>query len=347
MLAVTWARALIFLAVSAVASMALALAATGADSAAQKTTLTVYSGREEKFVKPLLDRFTRLTKIELKVRYGDSAELAATIGEEGKNSPADVFFSQDAGAIGAIAQEGRLKVLPAAILNRVPKRFRAAGKRWVGVSGRARVVAYNRDALKPSQLPQTIWGYTRPAWKGKIGLPPTNSSFQAFVTAMRLSAGNDRTRDWLTAIKANDAKFYARNSQVIAAVASREVEVGFVNHYYLYQLREEQPNAPVANYFLTNGDPGALVNVAGAGILTSSKRAKAAARLLAFLLSKEGQNYFANGPGRAEYPLVAGIKARAGLPPLSKIQGPRISFWRLGRELPSTLKLLNEVGYTR
>ena len=331
--------------------VALAAAAAvmtgGADAHGQATSLTVYSGRDERFVQPLFDRFKQLTGIELNVRYGDSAALAATLLEEGRNSPADVFFAQDAGALGAVASEGRLGVLPVSTLRRVPKRFRAPGKRWVGVSGRARVVAYNTDVVKAAELPKTIWGYTAPRWKGKVGLPPTNASFQAFVTAMRLRAGDDRTRDWLLALKANDLKLYTSNSRVLNAVASREIEVGFVNHYYLYQLKEQQPNAPVANLFLGARDPGALINVAGAGVVAGTTKTAAAQRFIDFLLSRESQRFFARSPGRAEYPLSGGVRPRPGLPPLTRIEGAKINLGSLGRQLPATLELLSDVGDTR
>jgi len=340
-------RILVLLCLVALATAAAAARALTAESAGEATTLTVYSGREEKFVQPLFDRFTQLTGIELRVRYGDSAELAATIAEEGGNSPADLFFSQDAGALGVLGAEGRLRVLPDRMLARVGRRFRAPGKRWVGTSGRARVVAYNTDALRRDELPRTIWGYTNPRFRGKIGLPPTNASFQAFVTAMRLTAGEDRTRDWLTAIRANQPKLYAKNSQILTALASREIEVGFVNHYYLYQLLEQQPDAPVRNQFFQGRYPGALVNVAGVGIVATTKQERAAQRLVDFLLGKEAQRYFAQGPGRAEYPLVPGIKPRVGLPGLRNIQGPNVSLGSLGRQLERTLQLLNEVGFTR
>jgi len=331
---------------TAFASLAAAVLAAGAAGRGEATTLTLYSGREEKLVKPLLDRFTQETGIRLAVRYGDSAELAATMLEEGKASPADVFFAQDAGALGAVAREGMLAKLPKSTLAKVPARFRSADGLWVGTSGRARVVVYNTDVLSEAGLPKTIWGFTHPRWKDKIGLPPTNASFQAFVTAMRLTVGEDRTRDWLIAIKAGGAKFYAKNLQVLQAVASREIEVGFVNHYYLYQLKAEQPNAPVANHFLAKGDPGALVNVAGVGIVTGTDRLSAAQRFVDFLLSKRSQRYFARGPGMAEYPLVRGVRPRPGLPPLGAVQGPNINLGRLGAELPETLRLLSEVGYT-
>jgi iron(III) transport system substrate-binding protein len=337
--------------VLAAALLGLASAAALAAPAGREqavTSLTIYSGRDERFVKPLYDRFMELTGIELRVRYGDSATLAATLLEEGSNSPADIFFAQDAGALGAVASEGRLLVLPESVLRKVPRRFRAPGKRWVGVTGRARVVAYNTDVLRAGQLPATIWGYTQSRWKDKVGLPPTNASFQAFVTAMRLRVGDDRTRDWLVALKGNGARFFPSNGRVLEAVASREIEVGLVNHYYLYQLKEQRPNAPVANYFLrSRRDPGALINVAGAGIVTSSEKRQAAVRFLNFLLSRGIQRFFAQTPGRAEYPLVRGVRARAGLPALAEIEGAKANLGALGRNLPRTLELLNEAGYTR
>ena len=338
---------------NAVALLVVALAAAAAATVAggtpeATTTLTVYSGRDERFVGPIYRRFTETTGIELRVRYGDSASLAATLLEEGSHSPADVFVSQDAGALGAVAGRGRLKVLPDSLLRRVPKRFRAPGKRWVGVSGRARVVVYNTNDLRPSQLPRTIWGYTHPRWRGKVGLPPTNASFQAFVSAMRIRAGDARTRDWLLALKANDVKFFSGNAQVVAAVARGEIQVGFVNHYYLSQLKEQQPSAAAANHFLRGkNDPGALVNVAGAGVVTGTEKTRAAHRFIAFLLGREAQRFFSRSPGRAEYPLAARVRPRVGLPRLSSIEGARVSLGRLGRELEPTLRLLNEVGYTR
>ncbi len=331
----------------AVAALVTTAFTTAAPAAPAATTLTVYSGRSEIFVKPVVERFIKETGIQVKVRYGDTAALAATILEEGKNSPADLFFAQEAGALGAVANEGLLTKLPAATLARVPARFRSPNGLWVGTSGRARVVAYSTAALTPDQLPSSIYGFTHPRWKGKIGLPPTNASFQAFVTAVRLVAGEDRARDWLVAIKANDAKFFPNNLSVLQAIARGEIQVGFVNHYYLTQLKAQQPDAPVANYFLGKGDPGALVNVAGVGILKSSGQPAAAQRFVDFLLSQWTQRNFARGPGNAEYPLIRGVRPRPGLPKLAEIAGPDINLGRMGRELGRTLELLSELGYTR
>jgi len=169
----------------------LAVAACGGDD---EETLTIYSGRSESLVQPILDQFADESGIKVRVRYGDTAELAATILEEGDNSPADVFFAQDAGALGALAEAGLLKTLPRTVLDLVPSEYRSRADLWVGISGRARVVAYNTDALSPSDLPDSIFGFTDPKWKGRIGWAPQNGSFQAFVTGLRVLEGDAAAR---------------------------------------------------------------------------------------------------------------------------------------------------------
>jgi iron(III) transport system substrate-binding protein len=321
-------------------------ATPGTPTAEADEPLTIYSGREEELVAPLFEMFEEQTGIDVEVRYGDSAELAATIAEEGENSPADVFFAQDPGSLGAVEGEELLVELPEELVDKVDERFRDPDGHWVGTSGRARVVVYNTEALSEGDLPDSIWEFTDPQWKGKIGLPPTNASFQAFVTAMRLTAGDDRAREWLEGIKANDPILYESNTPVVQATAAGEIEVGFVNHYYLYVVKEEQPDAPIANHYLAGDDPGALVSVAGAAVLESSDQSDAAQSFVDFLLSEEGQRFYAEAAEEAEYPLIEGIEPRAGLPALEELQGPALELDQLGPELERTLELLNEVGFT-
>jgi iron(III) transport system substrate-binding protein len=336
------------------AGLALAVAAgcgsddetAAAEATAGNGSLTIYSGREEELVGPLFELFEQETGVDVEVRYGDSAELAATIAEEGDNSPADIFFAQDPGSLGAVEQEGLLAELPGELLGRVDDRFRDPDGHWVGTSGRARVVVYNTDVLSEADLPDTIFAFTDPKWKGKIGLPPTNASFQAFVTAMRLTEGEERTREWLEGIRANEPKIYEKNTPVVEAAAAGEIDVGFVNHYYLYLVKEEQPDAPVANYYLGGDDPGALVSVAGVAILDDAEHGAEARRFVEFLLSEQGQRFYAAEAEEAEYPLVEGIAPREGLPPLESLQGPDLELDALGSELERTLELLNEVGFT-
>jgi iron(III) transport system substrate-binding protein len=320
-------------------------AAVGEPASGGGETIVVYSGREEEIVEPLFTQFEEQTGIRVEARYGDSAELAATLAEEGGGSPADVFFAQDAGSLGAVASEGLLARLPEETVGRVDPRFRDADRRWVGTSGRVRVIAYNTDAIAESELPASVLELTDPRYEGKIGLPPTNASFQAFVSALRITVGDDATRAWLDGIEANEPRIYEKNSQVLEALAVGEIELGLVNHYYLFLLRKEQPDAPVENHYLV-GDAGGLVNVAGVGILASSERAGIAQQFVDFLLSDEGQRFYTERAEEAEYPIVEGIPARAGLPPLGELQGPDVSLGELGELLPSTLEMISEAGLT-
>src|ERR671910_2677448 len=250
------------------------------DAAGGDDKLVVYSGREEELVEPLFERFEEETGVDVEVRYGDSAELAATIAEEGENSPADVFFAQDPGSLGAVGQEGLLAEVPDDLLERVDERYRDPEHRWVGTSGRVRVIAYNTNELSEDEVPDSVLDLTDPKWKGKIGFPPTNASFQAFVTTLRLSAGEEQARKWLEGIKTNDPKLYEKNTPTVEAVAAGEIQLGLVNHYYLYLVKEEQPDAPVENKYLPGDDPGALVSVAGAGVLAGADHEEAAQQLL-------------------------------------------------------------------
>lgn len=304
--------------------------------------ITVYSGRSSTLIEPIIEKFTEQTGIEVKARYGDSAELAATILEEGRNSPADVFWSQDAGALGALAAVEKLSPLPVNILEKVDSRFRSPEDLWVGTSGRARVVVYNTNAVDPAELPASILDFTDPKWKGRLGWAPTNGSFQAFVTAMREQLGEKKTRQWIKGIQANDPRVYPKNSAIVAAVGAGEVDAGFVNHYYLFRFLEDQGESfPARNFYNSKGDPGALVNVAGVALLKSSENRGEALKFINYLLSEEAQKFFASET--YEYPLIEGIPTNPLLKPLADIETPEIDLSELD-DLAGTLQLLQETG---
>ena len=330
------------IAVCAALVAVVALAGCGGDDASSGA-LTVYSGREEELVAPLFDRFTDETGIEVEVRYGESAELAATIAEEGENSPADVFFAQDPGSLGAV--DPQLAELSEEILERVDERFRAANGRWVGTSARTRVLVYNTERLAEDTLPGSVLELTEPEWKGRIGIAPTNASFQAFVTAMRLSLGDDETRAWLEGMKENGAKTYEKNTPIVEAVASGEIDAGLVNHYYLALVKEEQPDAPIANHLFRGDDPGSLVSVAGAGVLAGTDQSDDAEAFVEFLLSDEAQRFYVDEAEEAEYPVVDGVEPSEGLVPLDEIGGPDVELTAFGDELEATVELLRETGW--
>lgn len=308
-------------------------------------SVVVYSGRNEKLVGPLLDRFSSRSGLEVRVRYGDTAELAATILEEGRRSPADLFLAQDAGALGALSNEGRLVSLPDDLLEVVEPRFRSPQGLWVGITGRARVVAYHTDLVREEELPESVYGLAEPCWRERLGWVPTNGSFQAFVTALRLLKGDEAAQRWLEGVQANRPRVYASNLAALRAVAAGEVAAVLVNHYYLLQARS-QSNEPlkVRNHYFKGGDAGALVNVAGVGVLDTASHREAALELVAFLLSEEAQRYFTGET--FEYPLAKGMQTNSALPPLEEIETPRLDLTRLA-DLRRTLELLQRSGVLR
>ena len=330
------------------AAISLVLAACGETEPTpvpepEDRTLTVYSGRSETLVAPLLAAFGEQTGINIRVKYAGSASTVATLLEEGDNSPADVVFLQDPGSLGTLSAAGALDPLPQEMLDRVDARFRAPGGEWVGTSGRARVVIYNTETIDPeAELPASILDFTAPEWKGRVGWAPQNGSFQAFVTALRTQLGEDAAREWLEGMKANDAQEYPNNSTTVAATANGEVDVGFVNHYYLERfLKEHGEGFTARNHYIGNGDPGALVLVAGTGILKISENEEAAREFIDFLLSEHSQRYFASEI--REYPMAAGVEPEGDLPSMASLDPPDIDLGNLS-DLEGTLRLMRDVG---
>lgn len=316
------------------------------DSAARGGAVTIYSGRNEELVGPLLTQIESKTGTKVEVRYGGSSELAAQILEEGDGSPADVFFSQDAGALGALAKEGRLAELPDNVTGAVLDGYADDKGHWVATSARARVVAYDpKSAPEAAQL-TGIDAILDEKYKGKVGYAPTNASFHSFVTALRVQRGEDAAKQWLTRFKANQPKAYEKNGAVLAAVDSGEVSLGLINHYYWHELVAEtgadKVNAKIR--FLGADDPGALVNVAGAGVIEGSDQRDAATKVVEFLVSKDAQQYFADET--AEYPVVEGVTTDSHqLTPLAELKGSSVDLNQLD-SLDATLAMLDEVGLT-
>ena len=316
--------------------------ATAAESADETQALTLYNGRSEELVGPLLEMFTEETGIEVQVRSAGSGELAAQLLTEADASPADVFLSQDAGALGALTKEGLLTALPDEVLDRVPAAYRAADGTWTGLSGRVRVVVYNPDLV--ADAPDTIDEVVAGGFSdGRIGYAPTNASWQSFVTGLRVLRGEDGARQWLEAFAAQDPVPFEGNSQVRDAVDAGEVQIGLVNHYYLYELIAEKgaENVTARNQFMAPGDPGGLVNVAGAGILASSDQQEAALALIDYLTSADAQEYFATTT--FEYALIDGIDPAEGLPTLDELAPPQLDLSDLD-SIAQTQAMLAEVG---
>ena len=307
--------------------------------------VVVYSGRAEELVGSLFEEFTAETGIPVEVRYGDTAELAAQIIEEGDASPADLYFGQDAGALGALDAAGQCAALPTAIAETVPAVYRADDGNWTGITGRARVIAYDSSQLSADEVPTSVFELTDPKWRGQVAIAPTNGSFQAFVTAMRVSAGDDATREWLQGLVDNDAQIYEKNSLIRDAVDAGEVQLGLINHYYWYQkaaeVGEDAMNVQLA--FTAAGDPGTLVNVAGACVIAPSDNQAGAGELLTWMMTEPIQQWFVENT--FEYPLVPGVAGPTGVPAIEQVQGPDVPLAEL-EDLPGTLQMLQDVGLT-
>ena len=311
---------------------------------AASTELVVYSGRTEDLIKPALEAFTKATGIKVRTLYASTSAVAATVLEEGKNSPADVVLMQDAGALGALAQAGFLATLPNDTLQKVDPRYRSPQGVWVGVSGRVRTVVYNTKSVVPERdFPASILGFTDPKWKGRLGWAPSNGSFQAFVTALRVQLGDAAAQFWLEGIKANGAKSYSTNPAIVLAVSNEEIDAGFVNHYYVQEITKQRGESLNAkNFYFGGRDLGALVNVAGVGIVKTGKHLDAAQKFIDYLLSSDAQTYFASRT--FEYPLVAGVPSpEGGVPPLTSLDPPLLDLSNLA-DLQGTIALLRKVG---
>lgn len=305
--------------------------------------LVIYSGRSESLVEPAIERFEEETDIDVSVRYGETAQLAVALSEEGEQTNADLFWAQDAGALGAVEADGRFMELPDSILAQVPERYANDTGTWVATSGRARTLAYAPDRVDTENLPERLFDLTDPEYEGRVGWAPSNGSFQAHVTALRKLVGDDSTRAWLEAMQENGAEAYSNNTSIIQAIADGEVDLGLPNHYYLFRFKSEDPDFPVEQQFFAPGDPGNLVNVAGVGVLEGTDQEEAALRFVSFLLSEDSQQYFADEV--FEYPVVDGVTPSTELTSMDRLGElqPQIDLDEL-RDLEATLDMLREVG---
>lgn len=310
----------------------------------QDRSLVVYSGRSEDLIGPVIEQFEEASGIEVKVRYANSIEMAAQLLEEGERTPAQVFLSQEAGALGALRDADLLTQLPQEITGAVEAHYNSEDGTWVALTGRARVAIYDSQELAADQVPADVKEFTDPSWKGRIGFAPTNASFQSFLTAMRVLDGEAAAEEWLNGLIANDAEIFTGNGPLIEAVNTGALDVGLTNHYYWVPLAAEAGGPDKVRAQLKFGEPGtvsALVNVTGAGILTGSQDSAEAHEFLEFLVSEQAQTFFVEETG--EYSLLPGAPSPANVPTLEELGGPDIDYSQLA-DLEGTLELLQKVG---
>lgn len=315
------------------------VAAEPEPAAAPAGPLVVYSGRSESLVGSLFTKMESELGIDVEVRYGDTPELVTLMLTEGAESPADIIFAQDSGHLGALANRGMLAKLDGDLLKQVDPRFQDADGRWIGTSGRARVLVYNTD-LPADQLPASLKDLADPKWKGKLGWAPGNGSFQAHVSALRHMWGEEETQAWLKAVAANEPTVYPKNSPQVEAAASGAITLGWVNHYYLHRKKTDGYTA--ANYsFSAPGDAGNVLMLAGMAVREGSDRAEDAEKVIGWMVSEAAQGAFAQE--NFEYPTRPGVQTHPDVPAVDSLKLATVEQAWLA-DLGPTKAMLQDLG---
>ena len=308
-------------------------------------SLVIYSGRSDKFVKPVLQAFTKKTGIDVIIHAGKSTALLNKLDVEGQRTGADLFISNDAGTLQKGSDFGLFAPLPEELVSNINKRYRAKDNSWVGLSARARVLVVNNDSDAKSWV-KSVFDLADPRLKGRLAITnSTNESYIAGATVYMMATSESKTKDWLAGMKNNvDSQVFNKHSKIVKAVASGKKDVGLVNHYYIYRHLAKKPNAPISIVVPDQGNDGMGVawNVAGVAISKHTKKRALAEKLVSYLVSKSGQKQFA--AVNREYPTREGINASAEVPPVDSFRVADVPMYELGKQRNATIDLIEQVG---
>jgi iron(III) transport system substrate-binding protein len=294
-------------------------------------TITLYSAQHEQVVDMLTAAFTAETGIKVQVHEGEGPDIAAQILQEGADSPADVFFTENSPELILLDEKGLLAPVAPATLAQIPASYNAADGRWLGVLARENVIDFNPSMIAAAAMPESLMDLAGPAWEGKIGIAPSDADFLPLVSAMIVQYGQPRTLAWLEGLK-NNAKIYQDDESVVAAVARGDVAAGVVNNYYWARLETDMGPGKIDSqiYHFQNQDIGGLINISGAAVLKSSKHQAAAQKFLAFLASAQAQTALGESEVDFEYPLRPGIAPNKLLTPFKDLQPPALNASDIG-----------------
>jgi iron(III) transport system substrate-binding protein len=328
--------------VATAVATALALTGCGSDSdAGGSDTLTVYNAQHESLTKEWIEAFTKESGIKVEMRQGDDFEMANQIKQEGENSPADVFLTENSPAMTVVENAGLFADVNDDTLAQVPSQYQPSTGKWVGIAARSTVFVYN-SKLTAAQLPKSMMDLADPKWKGKWGASPSGADFQAIVSAMLELKGAEATQTWLNAMKTN-FKQYKGNIAVMKAVNAGQIDGGIIYHYYFAgdQSKTKENSKNTKLHFFGNQDPGAFVSLSGGGVLKSSDNAEAAQKFLKFVTGKTGQQVLQTGTS-FEYPVGSGVAANAALKPLAELDEPDIDEAKLNG--PQVVEMMTKAG---
>jgi len=335
-------RVLAVTAATALAATALAACGGGSTDSSSERSITVYNAQHEKLLVAMVPIFEKETGIKVKLRNGDDFELGNQLVAEGDKTPADVFLTENSPAMSLVEGKGLLAKLPASTLKKIPAQYRPESGAWTGWAARSTVLIYNKDKVKPTDLPTSILDLADPAWKGRTSFSPSGADFQAIVSAVLQLRGKAATAAWLEGLKENGT-VYQGNNVVMNSVNDGQVDTGVIYHYYWYRDQAEAGtnSNDSALYFFGKKDPGAFVSVSGAAVLNASKKKADAERFIDFLVGQSGQKSLA-GSYALEYPLNPSVHLNDGVKPFDELDPPTVDLTKLNG--PEVIKLMQEAG---
>lgn len=331
-----------------VGALALTLATPPAIASGE---VNLYSARKEELIKPLLDRFTADTGIKVNLVTGKADALLKRLESEGRNTPADLLLTTDAGRLYRAYEAGLLQPVSSEILERdIPAIYRDPEGHWFGVSVRARVLMYAKDRLQPAAL-STYEDLADPRWKGRICIRSSDNIYnQSLIASMIVAHGEAETEAWAKGLVANFARPpQGGDRDQIKAVAAGQCDVAVANTYYLGGMfnssdpAQREAAAKIAVFWPNQADRGTHVNVSGAGVTKYARNRDNAVRLLEFMTTDASQRWYADA--NLEYPVRDGIVLNETLQSWGSFKADTINLAELGRHNAAGVRLMDRAGW--
>ena len=314
-------------------------------TAADGQTVTIYSSRNEQLIKPLLDRYTEQTGVKIELVTDKTGPLMARLQAEGKNTPADMLLTVDAGNLWQAAEQGLLQPVASSVLEaNVPAKYRDPKGMWTGLSLRARTIFYDPSKVSADQL-STYADLADPKWKGKLCLRSSKAVYnQSLVASMMENLGEEKTeaviRGWVANL-ATDA--FSDDTSMLEAIAAGQCEVGVANSYYYGRILDEKPDFPVKIFWANQETTGTHVNISGAGVITDSDNPDGALKLMEWLSSDEAQGLYASSD--KEYPVKEGVDESELLRSWGPFKQDSISVQKFGERQTQAIQMMDKAGY--
>ena len=324
------------------ALLVTALLSAGQAYAADSVGIVVYNAQHESLTKSWVEGFTEETGIPVTLRNGDDTEMGNQLVQEGAESPADVFLTENSPAMVLVDNAGLFAPVDAATLEQVDNAYRPAHGKWVGIAARSTVFVYNPSKLAEADLPKSIMDLAEPNWKGRWAASPGGADFQAIVAAILEQKGEAATLQWLKAMK-NNFTAYRGNSSVLKAVNAGQIDSGVIYHYYAFvdQAKTGENSKNTALHYFKNKDPGAFVSISGGGVLDSSKHKEQAQAFLKYITGKDGQAVLKNGKS-FEYAVGKNAESNPKLMPLQQLDAPKVDASKLDSK--KAVELMTQAG---